>query len=250
MKNLIYYTLISTLFVTSSCKTKKTVIGTGKNYKSSKLFKKIEKSNIDYDWYSYKSSATVFYEGTTIGGMLEIRIKKDEVIWMSVKKFGFEIARVLIRPDSVFIIDRFNGKYMTKSFDKFKNQYDIPVDFNTLQELLVANSIIKGQKPVVGEIKDQIYTLKTRGQDISILYQMDSKYKVLKTKFKNKNDKSLEIDFSNFKLKKGKEIPYRRKYSFPNSTNPKYFLNLKIKDINKNKVQKIKFEIPKKYTKM
>jgi len=250
MKKIAILIFISTLLFATSCRTKKAAIGTTAAYKSSKLFKKIKKSNIDYKWYSYKSDATAYFDGTTVGGTVDIRIKRGEVIWMSVKKFGFEVARVLIRPDSAFAIDRFNGRYMADSYGYFTKKYNIPVKFEVLQDLLVANNITQGQKPVNGSVKGEKYTLKTQGKDLGIVYELDKDFKVSNSIFKSKDNKTIEIKLANYKSKFGKEIPYLRKYSFPNSISPKYFLNLKIKDIKINKAQKIKFEIPKKYTKM
>ncbi len=250
MKKIVFYSLISVLLLASSCRTKKSALGTTTSYKSSKLFRKVKKSNIDYIWYSYKSNATVYFNGTTVGGTVDIRMKKNEVIWMSIRKFGFEVARVLIRPDSVFAIDRFNGKYLADSYKHFKKEYDVPVDFNTMQEVLAGNSITKGQKPVSGSKMGKSFKLKTQGTDLGIEYDLDSDFKIANSFFKNKDNKTIELNFSKYKIRNGKEISYLRKYSFPNSINPKYFLHLKIKNIEINKEQKLKFEIPKKYTKM
>ncbi len=250
MKKIAFYSLISILVFASSCRTKKSVLSTTTSYRSSKLFRKVKKSNIDYTWYSYKSNAKVYFNGTTVGGTVDVRIKKDKVIWMSIRKFGFEVARVLIRPDSVFAVDRLNGKYLAESYEHFKEKYDVPVDFNMMQDILAGNSITKGQKPVSGSRKGKTFKLKTQGKDVGIEYDLDSDFKISNSVFKNKDNQTIELNFSKYKMNNGKEISYLRKYSFPNSINPKYFLHLKIKSIKINKEQKLKFEIPKKYTKM
>lgn len=245
-------TILSLSLFLSSCKTKKNTIGSNESskYKSSKLFRKLKKSNVDYEWYSFKSNATAFMDGMTVGGSTDIRIKKNELIWMSVKKFGFEVARVLIRPDSIFILDRFNKRYMAESIDYLKKEYEVPMDFAEIQDILVGNSIIKNQKPYSGKKMNQTYYLTTKSKELDINYNMDSKFRVTNSKYKNIENKTIEIDFSNYKTLNGKEIPYLRKYSFPNTVNPKYYLNLKLKKVYINKSQKIKFEIPKRYTKM
>lgn len=250
MKKILFYSFILIFLATSSCKLKKTIASGPKEMKSKNLFKELKKSNLDYKWYSFKSNATVFFNGTTLGGSVDVRMKKDEVIWMSVKKFGFEVARALIRPDSAFAIDRFNGKYMAESFEYFKKKYDVPIEFDVMQDILAGNSIIKGQKPFFSNLKDETYTLETKGKDLNIIYKIDKEFNVSNSNFNTVDNQSIELDFSKYKIENGKEIPYLRKYSFPNSINPKYFLNLKIKDIKINKAQKLKFEIPKKYTKM
>jgi len=233
----------------SSCKTKKTITKGEFPYKSSKLYKKIIESNLDYNWYSFKSNATVFMDGMTVSGKTNVRIKKNEVIWINIKKFGLEVARVLIRPDSFFLVDRFNKEYIAESLDYLSKEYGMPIEFNEIQDILVGNNIIKNQKPYIGKKVNDKYFLSTKGKIININYNLDSDFHVTNSKFINKDNKTIEIDFSNYKAQNGKEIPYLRKYSFPNSVNPKYFINLKLRKVYINKPQKIKFEIPKKYTK-
>ena len=83
MKKIVFYSLISVLLLASSCRTKKSALGTTTSYKSSKLFRKVKKSNIDYIWYSYKSNATVYFNGTTVGGTVDIRMKKNCLLYTS-----------------------------------------------------------------------------------------------------------------------------------------------------------------------
>jgi len=249
--NFILFLIFVSGTTTSSCKSKKAVVdNTSRSYSSSKLFKKLKKANVDYEWYSFKSSATAFFNGMTVGGSMDVRIKKDEVVWLSVKKFGFEIVRALIKPDSFYMVDRFNKEYMAESLESFKKKYDIPVDFRTIQEILVGNSVIENQKPLSANKIGENFTLITKNSDFGVTYKMDSDYKISNSKFKSKDNRTIETDFSKYKPKNGKVIPHIRKYSFPNNVNPKYFLNLKIKKVEINKEKKIKFEIPKKYTKV
>lgn len=244
--------ILSYIFSFSSCKTKKKIIteDTIISFKGEKLFQYIENSILDYKWYSFKSNATVFFSNNSIGGTTDIRIKKDELIWMSIKKFGFEVARVLIKPDSFFVIDRFNGQYMSEPINSLKKNYDIHLNFNEMQDILVGNSIINNQIPLDGRKINDNYILKTNGEHLGITYTLDSEYNVINSMFYNKDNKTIEIDFSNYKIENGKNIPYLRKYSYPNNENPEYSLKLNIKKLSIDKSQKVKFDIPKSYKKI
>ena len=57
------------------------------------------------NWFSCR--AKISYESAyeKIQFTSYIRIKKDSVIWFNVKKWGIEIARGLILPDSVCLLD-------------------------------------------------------------------------------------------------------------------------------------------------
>jgi len=70
-----------------------------------------------------------------------IRMIRDSIIWMQLKKFGLEGARVLATRDSLFAVDRLHRTYLKKSWDQIRNQMNAPVDFNALYELLAGNPV-------------------------------------------------------------------------------------------------------------
>ena len=236
----------------SSCKSTKRLSTKeiNKEYSSSGLFDKLKESNIDFNWYNIKANADVFFEGNTVGGFVDIRMKKKEFVWMSIKKFGMEFARIMIKPDSIFVIDRFNRQYMAMAVDSFKNEYNIPFNFTDIQDILAGNSIIRNQTPVKGrEINDK-YILITKSNNIKIDYTLDTKFKVERSKFKDLKNHSVVSEFSDYKPYNEVEIPYLRKYNYPDDINPKYFLKLKIKKIEIDIPRKIKFDIPANYDKV
>ena len=236
----------------SSCKSTKALSSkkVNKEYKSSKLFNKLKKSNIDYKWYSFKANADVFFGGNTIGGFMDIRMKKDEFIWMSVKKFGMEFARIMIKPDSFFVIDRFNNQYMAMPIDSFKKEYEVPFDFMDFQEILAGNNLVEDQTPVEGRKINDEYTLRTKNDDLKIDYTFDSAFKIKRSEFSDQKNHTVVSDFSNYKPYNKREISYLRKYSYPDDKNPKYFIKLKIKKLEIDIPKKVKFEIPANYDKI
>lgn len=54
---------------------------------------------------------------TDVSGTL--RMRRDEIIQLSLTKFGIEGARVLFSPDSLTLIDRMNNRYVTTTYDQF-----------------------------------------------------------------------------------------------------------------------------------
>jgi len=54
---------------------------------------------------------------------------------------GIEAARLYITQDSVYFMNRLKNEYATSSFGFFKKQFQVDLDFNTLQSLLTGNSI-------------------------------------------------------------------------------------------------------------
>ena len=81
---------------------------------------------------------------TKVGGTL--RIKKDEVIQMSIAPFlGIEVARVELSPDGVLVIDRMNKRYVQVSFAELKSLANLDWDFHLLQALFLNELFLPGK---------------------------------------------------------------------------------------------------------
>src|SRR5690606_9829395 len=71
---------------------------------------------------------------------LNVRIERDKAIWLSVTAIlGVEVARILITPDSVKILNKLQGEYIAKPFHYIYNYTNRGVTFAILQDLLMAN---------------------------------------------------------------------------------------------------------------
>ncbi len=254
VSSIVAYLVLSMLIFTTvtSCKSKKRAIGESVEvqYNSNKLFKKIKNANTDYNWYSFKSDATAYFNGSKMSFNTDIRVKKDELIWVSVRKFGFEVGRVLIKPDSIFAIDKWNGQYVKESLDYLKKKYDVPFDFQDIQDVICGNSLIDNQKPLKATKLNENYTLMTKSKDLTIVYFLDPEFKINKSKMIARDTQSVVCEFSDYKIQDGIISSYFRKYSMPDTNSPKYSLELNLKKLSINKPQKIQFTIPESYEKM
>jgi len=106
--------------------------------KSALIPLKIKELPFDYltakSKFSFKSNEQDF-DNTNIN----IRIKKDSVIWISVTGVGFEIARGLITPDSIVFMDKFHKDYFVFSYQQLSKQYNFDLNFALLQSIIVGN---------------------------------------------------------------------------------------------------------------
>ena len=65
---------------------------------------------------------------------------RDSVIWISITPIlGIELARVLIKHDSLIVLDRLNKKVLKRDFQYFEDLWKTKVNFNMLQEVIVGN---------------------------------------------------------------------------------------------------------------
>jgi len=103
---------------------------------------------------------------------LNIRIKRDQKIWVSVTAIaGIEVARALITPDSILLINRLQSLYVRKPFSYIYKFTGRQVNYKTLESLLVGNTIpellnegstfqiVNGNTALTGNLQDLMYKL-------------------------------------------------------------------------------------------
>lgn len=95
---------------------------------------------IDFDYLTAKSkfsfrSSSQDFDNTNVN----IRMKKDSLIWISVTGVGFEVARGLISPDSIVFVDKFHKEYFVFSYAELSKRYNFELNFKLLQSIIVGN---------------------------------------------------------------------------------------------------------------
>lgn len=111
------------------------------------------------DFQTFSSKMKVHYEGSD-GKDYEfnavIHIKKDSLIWISINAgLGIEAFRVLITPDSVKILDKLKKVARLRSVSFLQEEIHLPIDFRTLQDLLVGNPIYLDSSNILFYKKEQ-----------------------------------------------------------------------------------------------
>jgi hypothetical protein len=97
-------------------------------------------SEIQFDYLVAKSkfsfkSKTQDFDNTNVN----IRMKKDSIIWISVTGVGFEVARGLITRDSIVFVDKFHKNYFVFNYEQLSKQYNFDLNFALLQSVIIGN---------------------------------------------------------------------------------------------------------------
>ena len=97
------------------------------------------------DFQTFSARIKVHYEGGD-GKDYEfnafIHMKKDSLIWVSINAaLGIEAFRLLITPDSVKILDKLKKVVRLRSVSFLQDEIHLPVDFKTVQDILLGNPI-------------------------------------------------------------------------------------------------------------
>ncbi|PUZ21173.1 protein of unknown function [Chitinophaga costaii] len=81
-------------------------------------------------------------QGKSLSLTANIRIRKDSAVWISISApIVGEVARALITPDSLKVINKFEKKLILRKLSDAHDILNIPMDFNTLQDLIVGNPV-------------------------------------------------------------------------------------------------------------
>lgn len=84
---------------------------------------------------SYGAKLDVEYGGMSYSGTL--RLIRDSVIWISVGKFGFEGARLMLKRDNVLFLNKINREYFVGGYDFLYGLMGFRVNFDMVQALLL-----------------------------------------------------------------------------------------------------------------
>ena len=167
-----------------SCKTRKAAqpaaaVGSVKPMRGESvdsLLNKLEQYSFKPEWMNAKANVTVVDSGNETSFDINLRIHKDSVIWISASPLlGIEVARVMITPDSVKVLDRLHGKYQCSTFDYINKLLQMKVNFETVQALLTGN----------------FFAYKRSENKFNSVY-LEDKYYILSSLTKHKLKRSLE----------------------------------------------------------
>lgn len=119
-----------------SCKVAFINKGKGENLRPAKLYKNLQENTFNYEYLTLKVSAEMFSGETSEEFSGIIRIKKDSIIWISIRSYNIEGARVCITQDSVKFLNRMATTYYLGDFDFLTDRFQIDLDYNTIQSVL------------------------------------------------------------------------------------------------------------------
>jgi len=123
---------------------KKVVIDTAAKTVDIKTLKlnAIKSAQTTFNTFSGKARTKLDINGDSNDVTLNIRIKSDQKIWISITAIaGIEVARALITPDSVLLINRLQNVYIKKTFSYIKAFAGEQANFKSLESLIIGNAL-------------------------------------------------------------------------------------------------------------
>ena len=159
----------------------------------------VKPAEIDFKYLSIKSKVNFTSAGESQSFPVNIHIKKDSIIWLSIV-VGLEGARGIITQDSVIFLDRLHRTYYKYDFASLSKQFNYPLNYDLVQSILIGNMPIK--KREIDEVSKQegMFMIKQKENFLLIenfIAEASLKLQKLNASDSTSNSK-MQIDYSNF----------------------------------------------------
>lgn len=205
---------------------------------------------LDFSTIEGKGSIELDHEGDDYNFDFTLRMIKDSVIWIQLKKFGLEGARVLADQNHMKIIDRLHRTYTQKSWDEIGKQIGAPITFQTLQSILVGDPILV-QESLAPVGNDQgTFILKKNQDNIEYTLAVDPekflcKYFTINQLLKNqlltvKNSEPKVLFTPNY-------FSYLRDIELKVDNKKQLYVVINFDEVIRNTILNVPFEVPSSY---
>ncbi len=229
MKYKIIY-ILSLILLLGSCKSTKNDKST-RMLSAKKVIKAHYKASFDHNTVQAKIKARYSSANTSQSINIKLRIKKDEVIWMSGTFLGIPVAKVKITPTSVQYYEKIKHTYFDGDFSLINKTFGMDLDFYQLQNILLGEAVfnLKNEK-YNSQLEEQVHLLtpKKQLQLFDVFYWVNPlHYKLNKQRIENvTKEQYLTISYPEYQ-----EI-----------THSYYPKQLNVKAVQKNKTTQINME--------
>ncbi|TXI15608.1 MAG: DUF4292 domain-containing protein [Pedobacter sp.] len=210
----------------------------------------IREAQANFNTYVIKARAELTMEDSHNHVTMNIRMQKDEVIWVSVTALvGLEVARALITPDSIKVLNRLEGTYTVKPFSFIHQFTHEEINFQALQAVLIGNAVTEWMGDTSRMIIDGDRTKFNGGvHSLAFDYQFNAWNKLVQASLSGeKNNQSLTIDYADFMTLSGKNIP--QSVNMQSQVNDRYIkLDLHYARVDLDEVLSFPFTVPKRFS--
>lgn len=212
-------------------------------------FNSIKGNDMVFSTLAVKSKAVLSINDKSNDVNMNFRIKNNEVIWVSVTAVaGLEVARALITPDSVKILNRIDNVYIKKPFSYIYEFTNEQINFKTLQSILIGNTVSEFITDATElNIENDEAKLRSIFGGLTYNLRVNAQEKVI---FINLNDETakqeLSANYSDFIMVNQQQIPHAVVMDSKVKTK-KFLLDLRFLKVDLDGPLELPFRIPERF---
>jgi len=201
--------LLGAVVFVSACKPKKEIVVAPPTQSESKTdntkaetLTLLNSKQLKFNTLSLKAKASLDIGGDANDVTMNFKMKDKETIWVSVTALGglAEVARALITPDSIKIMNRLKNEYLKKPFSYIYNFTNKQVNFNTLQAVLTGNAMGEFLTPQSDlKLENGAWIVSGSKEDLDYKLLFNTLLKVAETNLNDvKNGQALKVTYSDY----------------------------------------------------
>lgn len=248
--------IVLTLVLSSGCNTNKTVTETAtidRPLGPADYIGVFAQNQVQAEWLNGSARLSFDDGDMSIGGTATIKMQKGKAIWMSVKKFGFEVARAMVTPDSLFILDRFNKEYAAEPISYISERFKLPADLAMLQQILLGNPVFLTQYTPKSSTEENILRWSAEDEDArNDFWFLLPDYQLDRMEVQQeRNARSLAIQLLNYQdAGTNRDFSYLRKIAVNSRETGKAEIEIEFTQVELNVPTNIDFSVPPRYERM
>ncbi len=160
---------------------------------------KIQPAELEFKYLNIKSKVNFISSGEEQNFPVNIHIKKDSIIWLSVV-VGLEGARAIITKDSVMFLDRLHRTYYKYDFAGLSQLFHFDLNYGLVESILIGNLPIKKRDHDVVMRKDSNFVISQQENFLQIENLiLGTNEKLAKVNVKDSSGtNAMEINYANF----------------------------------------------------
>ena len=206
------------------------------------------------DFKTFSAKIKVEYEdskGKQPDVVANVRMKKDSVIWVSINAtfLSIEAFRILITPNHVTVLNKLQKQVEEHPFSFIEDIAKIPLDFKTLQDLIIGNPVFLGDKVVAYKLTENHILLSTVGTYFKNLLTLSANNNLIERSKLDDLDVTLsrtaDLTYGKYENKSGVNFSTDREITVAEKT--KVDIKLDYKQYDFNTELSYPFSIPKNY---
>ena len=234
------------------CKSKQAVAtaAANDNIEVTKIINGHYKNEHDFSTLNIRANAKYEDEKQSHSMNADIRIKKDEIIWINIKFLGIPMAKAMITPTKVSYYEKINNTYFEGDFSMLSNWLGTDLDFNKVQNLFLGKAIDDLTKDKwVSEVVEKMFKLSLpNSSDIAKEFYFEGANYLLKkeTITQASKNRNLEIRYPSFKEEKGMFLP--NEINIKAEQKDKVTINIEYKHTTFNENLSYPYSVPSGYT--
>ncbi len=250
MKKILVCLLLVISFI--SCKTKKLVTGSAQvseKVKMNDIIQGQEQLPLDFKTINIRSSAKYRDGKQSQTVSADIRIKKDEIIWINIKFLGFPAAKAYITPTRVSYYEKINNSYFDGDFELISNWLGTSLDFQKVQNILLGKPFEKLTKNnEIASIENNLYQVVSKNNEsVVTTYLFEPQNFLLRETLvtQKSENQTLEIEYPNFQIADTKYVP--EQIAIIATQKQPVYITINYKNIIFNEDLSYPFDIPEGY---